>query len=158
MTTGEDPQVEGAVGSGSSVVQAPEKESSRGVATRWGGDKRILAEGFVAVPTGFLTGFAKIRPYGLSVAEAMFVLELMVFKWDAKNPYPSYGTLAERMGVSPAYARKLARSLVNKGYLWRTMRKGETNEFDLQPLFGRFAEYTEQEIQKKKERKQRRAV
>lgn len=133
--------------------QGTAKESTRGMVTRWGGDKRIMAEGWVAVPTSFLTGFRSIRPYGLTAAEALFVLELMVFKWDAKQPYPSYATLAERMGVSIPYARKLARSLQTKGYLYRTFRKGETNQFDLQPLFRRFAEYTEEQVKVRKPRK-----
>ena len=134
-------------------TEAAGKESARGVATRWGTDKRILAEGFVAVPTVFLTGFKAIKPYGLTIAEALFVLELMVFKWDAKNPYPSYSTLAKRMGVSTVYARRLARSLETKGYLRRTMRKGETNQFNLQPLFERFAEYAEQQGKTRRTRK-----
>jgi hypothetical protein len=138
---------------GESDLPPPEKEPTRGVATRWGGDRRILVEGFVAVPTSFLTGFSCIRPYGLSIAEALFVLELMVFKWDAKNPYPSYGTIAERMGVSTAYARKLARSLETKGYLRRTVREGQTNQFNLQPLFERFAEAAEQKAKSRKSRK-----
>lgn len=134
-------------------AEAGGKESTRGVATRWGGDRRILAEGFVAVPTVFLTGFDDIKPYGLTIAEALFVLELMVFKWDAKNPYPSYSTLAKRMGVSTVYARRLARSLETKGYLRRTMRKGETNQFNLQPLFEKFAEYAEKQAKTHRSRK-----
>lgn len=129
--------------------------SGRGTVTRWGGDKRILGEGFVAVPVSFLTGFAKIRPYGLTIPEAMLVLELMVFKWDAKQPYPSYGTLADRMGVSTAYARKLARKLETKGFLARTVRKGETNEFDLEPLFKRFTAYADEQVKKRRPKKTR---
>ncbi len=63
----------------------------------------------------------------------------MVHKWDARLPYPAYRTIAERMGISSVYARRLARKLVMKGYLNRRLRVGRTARFDLQPLFDQLA-------------------
>ena len=65
----------------------------------------------------------------------MFVTELMYHKWDERKPFPSYKTIAERMGISIPYARSTARALERKGYLVRIVRIGRPNEFDLQPLF-----------------------
>jgi hypothetical protein len=94
-----------------------------------------LADGFVAVPVQFMAHYAGLKPFCLSLAEAMLVVQLMVFKWSAQAPFPGYKKLALRMGVSPTYVRKLARSLEGKGFLQRIARVGSTNAFDLQPLF-----------------------
>jgi predicted ArsR family transcriptional regulator len=59
----------------------------------------------------------------------------MSFKWDEKLPYPGFKTLAKRMGITDTQARSHARSLEQKGYLVRKMRKGQTNKFDLGKLF-----------------------
>ena len=77
---------------------------------------------------------------------AMLVVHLMEFKWDDKNPYPSYKTLALRMGVSDKRVRRLAQSLEQKGYLKRKMRMAMTNEFDLNPLFDVLAAAAEADL------------
>lgn len=110
------------------------------IVTRWGGHESVLNGGYLAVPTVFLKHLASIGKFGLTPAEALFVLEVMVFKWDKSAPFPSYRTIAERMGVSETYVRKLARSLEQKKYLRRIKRTGTTNLFDLQPLFDLLAE------------------
>ncbi|WP_414676461.1 helix-turn-helix domain-containing protein [Longimicrobium sp.] len=92
----------------------------------------------MAVPTTFLKYFGTLSP-SLTPTEAIFVLEIMVYKWDERAPFPGYKTIAQRMGVSEVYARKLARTLQAKGYLKRQLRVGQTNVFDLQPLFERLA-------------------
>jgi hypothetical protein len=116
--------------------------------SRWGGRGELLVEGFVAVPTAFLKYLGSLKP-GLTPAEALFVLELMVYKWDAQAPFPGYKTLADRMGVSEVYARKLGRSLHAKGHLRRQPRVGQTNLFDLQPLFDRLAAHATAEKDKR---------
>ena len=65
----------------------------------------------------------------------MFVLQLMTFKWSATAPFPSYKTIAARMGITDKMARRYAAALEGKGYLRRQSRIGSTNSFDLQPLF-----------------------
>jgi hypothetical protein len=112
----------------------------RDLLTRWGGRPEILADGFVAVPTTFLKYLGTLRP-SLTPTEALFVLELMAYKWDERAPFPGYKALAERMGVSDVYARKLARTLQAKGYLKRLVRVGQTNRFNLQPLFDKLADH-----------------
>lgn len=103
------------------------------VVERWGGYEAILAEGFVPVPRVFLRFAEKV----LTPAETLFVIQLMSWKWDASAPFPGYGAIAERMGLSVAYTRKIARSLEGKNLLRRQVRRGQTNLFDLTPLFRR---------------------
>lgn len=125
-----------------STPTAPSR-ARRQIAQRWGG-KAALSEsgGFLAVPLAFLKYHAVIRPK-LKPAEAMFVLQLMSYKWDENAPFPGYKTIAKRMGVSEVYARKIARGLEDKGLLVRRLRVSQTNLFDLQPLFDKLAEHVE---------------
>ncbi|MDP3909180.1 MAG: hypothetical protein Q8Q14_02215 [Gemmatimonadales bacterium] len=113
----------------------------RDIATRWGGDPVIVSKGFVGVPVNFLTACAELKPYCLTVAEMLFVIEVMCFKWDQDAPYPGYKKIASRMGVTEQYARKLARSLEGKGFLHRIARVGRSNAFDFSPLFERIVKH-----------------
>jgi len=95
----------------------------------------LFKEGFLVVPQKFLTCYAWLQPEPLTTGEAMFVLQLMTFKWEAAAPYPSYKTLAKRMNVSETRVRAYARSLSRKKYLVRLYQKKAPNRFDLTPLF-----------------------
>lgn len=64
----------------------------------------------------------------------MLVMHLMRFKWDERNPYPSYETLAERTGTSYNAIRAQVKSLADKGYL-NKIRSRQRIEYDLSPLF-----------------------
>jgi len=116
------------------------------LAIRWGGHTVILGDGFTPVPRSFLKYAAELKPYSLGPAEVSFVLNLMYFKWDERAPFPSYATLAGRMGISVQYARDIARKLARKGFLIRTIRRGLPNQFDLQPLFDALAKHVEAEM------------
>jgi len=115
----------------------------REVATRWGGDPVITSNGFLPVATSFLWYAAHLEPGGLNPAQMLFVLHLMSHKWSEKKPYPSYERVAGRMGVSVAYCRKIARDLEKRGFLKRTQRQGESNLYDLSPLFAKLAVYVQ---------------
>ena len=111
---------------------------NRKLAVRWGGNEDFFSDsrGWVGVPDVFLRLYSKLEPTGgISVAEAMFVLQLMAFKWSKDAPYPSYSTLAKKMGVSDKMVRRYAASLESKGFLKRHSRIGSSNSFDLSPLF-----------------------
>lgn len=128
-------------------------KARRSIVERWGGNPTIVdEEGFVPVPTAFLKYHAVLRPR-LKAAEAMFVLQLMTYKWDKQAPYPGYKTLAQRMGVSEVYARKIARALEEKGYLHRKVRVSQTNQFDLQPLFEKLVAHIEKVAQQKQRKR-----
>ncbi|HXB27462.1 MAG TPA: helix-turn-helix domain-containing protein [Gemmatimonadaceae bacterium] len=115
------------------------QDLDRTVVTRWGGDPILLIRGFVPVVAVFLMYAADLEPRGLSGIEQMFVLQLMLHKWTANAPYPSYDRIAHRLKVSTIYARKIAKGLEERGFLVRRRRPVQTTEFDLQPLFDRLA-------------------
>jgi hypothetical protein len=94
--------------------------------------QELFDNGYVPIPNNFLTDYAELN---ISTNEAMFIIHLMSFKWDLRNPFPGYGILAKRMGVTDKMARRYAQSLQKKGYLLRTPVPGRTNMFDLSPLF-----------------------
>jgi len=104
---------------------------NQNLAVRWGSPLHAFDEGFVGVPAALLKRYAKL---GLSTGEIVFVLELMVFKWDEQAPFPSYHTLAQRMGITTEMTRRHAKSLESKGMLKRIQRTGQSNAFDLLPL------------------------
>lgn len=128
------------------------------LAIRWGGHSVILENGFTAVPRSFLKYAAELKPFSLGPAEMSFVLNLMYFKWDARAPFPSYKTLADRMGISVQYARDIARKLERKGFLTRTVRRGLPNQFDLQPLFDALARHVEAEMAAGREKKRQKLI
>jgi DNA-binding transcriptional regulator YhcF (GntR family) len=115
-----------------------ESEADRTIRSRWGGDERLISEGWLGVPRLF---FITVAALGLTPAETAFVLHLMSFKWSKANPFPSHRLLANRLGVSPKQIQKYARQLEEKGLLRRIARREEatgdrtSNAFDLQPLF-----------------------
>jgi hypothetical protein len=118
--------------------------TARSFAKRWK-HYELFARGFVAVPTLFLHHYAHLKPHALTTGEALFVLHLMEFKWDADAPFPGYSTLAQRMGISDKMARRHAQRLDAKKYLRREIRKGQTNRFDLSPLFDALLKAVEEE-------------
>ncbi len=75
----------------------------------------------------------------------MFVLELMSYKWSESAPFPGYRSLALRMGVTDKMVRRYAANLEGKKYLVRRVRVGNTNTFDLNPLFAALAAALEEE-------------
>jgi hypothetical protein len=113
---------------------------NRSLAKRWGNHESLLQGGWVGVPVAFLANYGTLMQFGgLTAAEAMFVLQLMAFKWSEEAPFPSYTTLAKRMGITDKQVRRYAKALEDKGFLIRTPRIGSSNSFDLQPLFNALA-------------------
>jgi Helix-turn-helix domain len=127
------------------ISARPAEESVRNLVARWGGHQELFKDGFVGVPESFLTHYALLKPYSLTVSEAMFVVQLMAHKWTPDPPFPSYRTLAKRMGVTDKMARRYAVNLERKGFLKREGRIGGTNAFDLRPLFEILAKAVEAE-------------
>ena len=118
---------------------ASEPKKSRTYADRWK-HPELFNAGYLVVPGVFLRNYSRLKPDGLTHGEALFVLHLMEFKWDREAPFPSYSTLARRMGVSAKMVRRYAQALEHKGYLQRRVRTGNTNLFNLTPLFDKLLE------------------
>ena len=114
-------------------------KKSRTYSDRWK-HPELFESGYLVVPSTFLRYYSQLKPDSLTHGEALFVLHLMEFKWDRTAPFPSYGTLARRMGVSTKMARRYAQALEQKGCLHRLTRTGNTNQFDLTPLFNKLRE------------------
>ena len=112
----------------------PRAATPRTYTDRWK-HSELLDAGYLVVPSAFLRHYSQLQPVSLTHGEALFVLHLMEFKWDAAEPFPSYSTLASRMGISTKMVRRYARTLETKGFLRRMIRTGNTNRFDLGPLF-----------------------
>ncbi len=115
------------------VPQAP-ADNQRSFAARWK-HQELFARGYVPVPLHFFEHYAQLKPFCLTTGEAMFVLHLMQFKWDAESPFPGYKKIAAQMGISHKMARAHAKSLETKGLLIREMRVSQTNRFDLTLFF-----------------------
>lgn len=94
----------------------------------------LLEQGYIPVARVFLRNYSRLDP-PLTPREAMFVIHLMDFKWAREAPWPRYRVLAQYMGVTPKQVRRNARSLQEKGYLVRELRKAQSNRFHLDPLF-----------------------
>jgi len=112
------------------ATETPERKK-RSATARWGGYERTFEAGFLVVPVKYLARYSALN---LNANEAMFVLQLMTFKWDDADPYPTYGSIAQRMGVSEKMARRYAKSLEQKGWVRRKFRHRSANRFDLSPL------------------------
>lgn len=125
--------------------------NKRSYAKRW--KHEALVRQYLVVPSFFLRCYANLKPYPLTLPEAMLVIQLMDFKWDSKDPFPSCKLLAQRMGVGDKRVRRLAQSLEGKGYLRRKMRMSTTNQYDLNPLFDALLKAMEEEVVSIKDRK-----
>jgi hypothetical protein len=112
----------------------------------WFGERwkyEILCQrGFLPVPDVLLKEYANLRP-PLTGTQVLFVLQLMEHKRSADAPFPSYGTMARRMGVSNKTLQRCAASLERHGYLRREYRNrgprsngvDQRNRFHLDGLF-----------------------
>lgn len=105
---------------------------TRTPADRW--TKALVKNGWTPVSDEFLRLYGDLYP-SISNGEAMFIIQLLSFKWDEKMPRPGFKTIAKRMGISDTQARTYARNLEKNAYLGRVSRVGQTNRFDLTPLF-----------------------
>lgn len=117
------------------VIKDTQNRQNRSAIERWGQNKDLFSEGFIVVPNRFFQRYATLRPEPLTSGEALFVLHLMTFKWEAAAPYPSYETVAKRMGITGKMTRRYAQRLQRKGYLVRLFRKRAPNRFDLTGFF-----------------------
>jgi len=133
----------------------PEGARARKPADRW--TPALVEDGFTPVSNFFLAHYNDLKPE-ITHGEAMLIIQLMSFKWDAQMPYPSYKTLARRMLLKDAQARSLARALEGKRYLHRHVRMNMPNRFDLTPLFGALEKLRTQRIAEETTAGRKRAV
>ena len=100
----------------------------------WG---EILDEGFTSVPNILLRYRTNL---GIKSHHLALIIDIMSFKWDSENPFPSYSTLAQRANVTERGIRKIIHELEELKLLIRTPRFDEetgaqiTTVFDFRPL------------------------
>ncbi len=103
----------------------------------------ILDEGFTSVPNILLRyrSNLEIKPQHL-----VLVIDIMSFKWDSENPFPSYSTLAQRAGIAERSIKRIVQDLEEMNLLIRTQRFDEesgaqiTTIFDFRPLVQKLTE------------------
>jgi hypothetical protein len=103
----------------------------------------VLDEGFTSVPNILLRyrSSLDIKPQHL-----VLIIDIMSFKWDSENPFPSYSTLAQRAGVAERSIKRIVQDLEEMNLLIRTQRFDEesgaqiTTIFDFRPLVQRLIE------------------
>ena len=110
------------------------KDKKYPISDRWTED--ILSWGFAPIANVFLDNYTLM---GMTNMEALVVIHLMRYKWDKNHPFPSYGTLSEKVGLHHRRLRQIVKDLETKGFLKRIERRkplhSQTNLFDLTPLF-----------------------
>lgn len=132
-------------------IQMPDPTSApnptREISKRW--TPALIADGFTPVSDFFLKNYHSLKP-PIKATEAMFLVHLMSHKWDNSAPFPSFSTIAARMGVTAAAARGYARNLEKSGYLTRVQRIGQTNRFLVEPLFRALERLRENQMARQK--------
>lgn len=96
----------------------------------------VLQAGHTVIPNLVLNHYSELN---ISPGEFVLAVQLWSFAWTDRNPYPSLGTLAERMGVTRRQVRNYVHTLKAKGLLNVTERSqpghGQlTSEYDFSPL------------------------
>ena len=106
----------------------------------WG---EILDEGFTSVPNILLRYRTNL---GIKPKHLSLIIDIMSFKWDAENPFPSYTTLATRAGMEERSIKRTMQELEELKLLVRTPRFDEesgaqiTTIFDFRPLIKKLTE------------------
>jgi hypothetical protein len=120
------------------ILSKPQSHASK-VALRWSGP---LSAQFCPVSSYFLANYHRLASQpgerGLNSTEAMLIIQLMDFKWDERLPFPSLGTIADRMAITRRHVRDTLKSLEGRGYVKRIANtNGGTNKYDFAGLIGK---------------------
>lgn len=110
------------------VDTAKFEKSIRG---RWGASLANSKSGYVTLPNVLLNYYSLL---GMSEIELVFILQVMSYKWTSAKPYPSFNTIAHKMGKSRDTVQGYARSLESKRLLKRVQRTGYSSKIDVSPL------------------------
>lgn len=100
----------------------------------WG---EILDEGFTTVPNILLKYRKNLR---IKAKHLVLIIDIMSFKWNSENPFPSYTTLAKRAGMEERSVKRTMQELEELHLLRRTQRFNKesgaqiTTTFDFRPL------------------------
>lgn len=96
---------------------------------RWGDD--LLDRGIACFPVLL---FEVYHLLGISEEELVFIQQAFCYKWDDRNPYPSFSTIAAKMGKTKRTIQHYAESLEKKKLMERKPRLGGSSELDFSLL------------------------
>jgi hypothetical protein len=99
----------------------------------------ILDGGHTAIPNLLLEHYTTL---GITLQQMLFIIHIIQFKWDPRDPYPGMQTIARRMGMSVRQMQRYEHELISKGRLVVTARhsadgKQLTNEYNFAGLMER---------------------
>jgi len=120
------------------------KEDKTKIIQIWGD---ILDQGFTSVPNILLRYRLKL---GIKSHHLSLIIDIMSFKWDTENPFPSYSALAQKAGVTERGIMKTIQDLERMKLLIRTQRFDKetgaqiTTVFDFRPLVQKLTDQTRQ--------------
>jgi hypothetical protein len=118
------------------VVAFPKKQSKLSASEqKWGVE--VMKLGFTIVPSLL---FKAQNRLGLSTTQLAVLLQIMDHWWDAdRNPWPSKGLLATKLGIKPRQVQRVIAELEKRGYVDRVVRSGHaggklSNQYDFSGL------------------------
>lgn len=103
--------------------------SNSSFAEKWSNDIEPL--GYTSVPNCLMTCQ---RQLNITSSELNIVLQILLFKYDTRLPYPSLKRLSKHTGLSVGSVRRNLRSLESKQLIKRVYREGTSNKYDMTPL------------------------
>ncbi len=114
--------------------QPKTNEQDYSIVVRFG--DAVLEAGHTSIPNLVLNHYAEL---GVTPGELVFALVCWQFKWGNRDPFPSLGTIATRMGLGRRQARRYAQGLRDKNLLVVTQRQDPergwlSNTYDFGPF------------------------
>lgn len=94
----------------------------------------IATKGYTPMPNLLI---AHQKELGITNGEMVILLDLLLYKWDNKHPFPSVATLAKSNGMALETIRRHIRSMEKKDLIKRLFRKANSNEYNLGLLIKR---------------------
>ena len=130
-----------------------EKVTLKANEKKWG--KINIDAGWTLVPNALLIHQATL---GLTPMDLNIILQIAQYWWEPENhPYPSKGTLAASIGVTPRTIQKRIQEMEKAKFinrLERRDRKGsKSNIYQLTPLAKQLVPYSKDIVQERKKRK-----
>ena len=104
-------------------------KKERSFRARW--SEELSIHGHTQVSNVFLRNYSRL---GISSVEALCVIHVFEFKWTVDCPFPSFNTIADRMGKSRNSVQAYIRSLEKRGFIKRVYVEGKSSRINLSPL------------------------
>lgn len=118
----------------------------------------LFQNGSIALPVALLTSYQRL---GLTEAEVVLILQLMIFQEKEQNLFPSMEELAERMSIKTDQVAKLLRKM-HQNHLIQINQERQngllTESYSLLPLWEKLAESCIEEVGATEREKERQST